>query len=250
MKSLTGMKIGLVFLMCLILSLSCSDKVTMRTHSEEFMFTINGVLVKDMNLSKDIAYFAILRDGNPFDSAVVKVGSDTLANLGNGNYYLEGFALFSHEATVIVSVSSAQDDFNVSEPLVIPGSFLIDELPSNDSVNVDGHPVPIQWSGSAQASGYFLSVVRPDGTTGFTQLDEHNNRTETIDREAFREGLEPIEGLYTVYVVAYSEGFPYYPGFPFELPSGLPTGNIEGANGTVGAGVIAPSVTIEVPPQR
>jgi hypothetical protein len=32
----------------------------------------------------------------------------------------------------------------------------------------------------------------------------------------------------------------------FGLPGGLPTGNIDGANGTIGAGVIAPLATIEV----
>jgi len=247
MKHLIMMKNGLVLFLFLMLSLSCGGKVTTRTNPPEYKFTINGVVVKDMNLGKDIAYFAILRDDDPFEGAVVKVGSDTLVNQGNGNYYLEGFPLFSFEQTVTILISSTDDDFDLTKSVVIPGDFSIVELPEDDKLNVGGHSIDISWTPSVHASGFFLSMVRPGGLSGYTMRDENKDRTEKILPEAFRTSQDLVEeGFYEVYVIAYSESFLYYPGISFEMLPGLPTGNINGANGTIGAGVIAPSVTIEV----
>ncbi|NIM97340.1 MAG: hypothetical protein GTO24_04420 [candidate division Zixibacteria bacterium] len=249
MKSLTGTRIGLVFLVCLTLSLSCSDKVTMRTHSEEFMFTINGVLVKDMNLSKDIAYFTILRDGNPFDSAVVQADTHTLTNQGNGNYYKEGPSLFGFGQNVSVAVTSSGDDFTTEAWLVIPAALRIEELGlPGDTLNPGGEAVPVTWTSSANASGYLLSVVTPDTippVVGYAEVVK--GLEETIPVEAFRTTQgKLIEGVYEVYLVAYHSGFPEFPGIAFELPEGLPSGNLEEANGTIGAGVIAEKKRIRV----
>ncbi|MFQ6032404.1 MAG: hypothetical protein ACE5K2_05720, partial [Candidatus Zixiibacteriota bacterium] len=92
--------------------------------------------------------------------------------------------------------------------------------------------------------------VKPDttpGLVGCTTLDEFNNRRETIPREAFRIGEEiVIYGIYEVYVIAYFRSFLEYRGMPFELPGGLPTNNLDGANGTIGAGVVAEKKYIRV----
>jgi hypothetical protein len=246
MKYFTVMKNGLVLFLLIIFFLSCGGKVTTRTTPEEYKFTINGVVVKDLNSGKDIAYFAVLRDGNPFDSALVKVGSDTLINEGNGNYYLEGFPLFGFGQTVTISISSTQDDFELTKSVVIPGDFSIVELPEYDKLNVGGHSVDISWTPSVHASGFFLSMVRPDGLPGHTLRDEDKNRAEKIRPEAFRSGEDLVIGIYEVYVIAYFESFLHYRGITFELSPGLLIENLSGANGSIGAGVIASSVTIEV----
>ncbi len=247
MKYKTAMKNGLILFLLIIFSFSCGGKVTTRTPQEQYKFTINGVVAKDMNSGKDIAYFAVLRDSNPFDSALVKVGSDTLANQGNGNYYLEGFPLFNYGQTVSINISSAGDDFSLATSVVIPGSFYINELPANDQLNAGGHSVPVAWSVSAGTGGYFLSMTGPAGSVGHAVLDQDKNRTETIPPDAFRTSPgDLVEGIYDVYVIAYYKSFLYYTGIAFELPPGLPTGNLDGANGTIGAGVIASSVAIEV----
>jgi hypothetical protein len=247
MKHLLAQKRGLVLLLCLMLSFSCGGKVTSRSNPTKFKFTINGVVIKDMELGMDIAYFAILRDGNPFGGAVVKVGNDTLANQGNGNYYLVGFPLFSFGQNVAINISSASDNFSLAASVVIPGSFFIDELPANDQLNVGGHGVPVEWGASAGAGGYFLSMTGPAGSVGHAVLDQDNNRAETIPPDAFRTSPgDLVEGPYDVYVIAYYKSFLYYTGIAFELPVGLPTDNLDGANGTIGAGVIAPLVKIEV----
>ncbi len=246
MKHHTIMKIGLVLFLLIIFSLSCGGKVTTRTTPEEYKFTINGVVVKDLNLGKDIAYFTILRDGNPFDGAKVKVGADTLDNQGNGNYYLEGSPLFSFGQNVSINVSSADDDFNLSTSVLMPGSFQITDINHPTITSAQSDDVRISFSSSAGASGYFKSVVRPNGSNGYTALIPATEIGQTgIDADAFYEGLTFITGTYRVFLVSYRASFLYYPGMELYLPAGLPADNVSGANGTIGAGVVASSTSIE-----
>jgi hypothetical protein len=246
MKHLLAQKRGLVLLLCLMLSFSCGGKVTSRSNPTKFKFTINGVVIKDMELGKDIAYFAILRDGNPFGGAVVKVGNDTLVNQGNGNYYLEGFPLFSFGQTVSINVSSPGDDFNLSHSVKMPGSFQITAFNPPVVTSDKTHVVYMYGSASAGADGYFTNVIRPDGTNGYAELVSLSEMIEGahILRETFEPGEVYTPGTYTVYAVAYKGGFVSYPGIPFSLPNGLPKDSISGANGTIGAGVIAPLASL------
>jgi hypothetical protein len=248
MKSLLGVRIGLFVVLCLMLFLSCSEKVTVRTDSqEEFMFTINGVLVKDMNLGKDVAYFSVLRDGKPFGGAVATVGTDTLANEGNGNYYLEGFPLFSFGQNVSIDISCAGDNFTLNTSVLIPGSFQILYFTPPIVTSDKAHLVIMYGSASVGASGYFTSIIRPDGSDGYTGLISLGEMIDGkhLPRDTFGEGGTFITGTYEVYAVSYVGSFLYYPGMEFYLPAGLPSGNIQGANGTIGAGVIAPPVSLE-----
>jgi hypothetical protein len=245
------MEKSLIFLLFLplVLFFSCGGKTTTRPTKPKFKFTINGVVVKDLSLGKDIAYFTILRDSTAFDSAVVRVGTDTLNNQGNGIYYKEASQLFNFEQTVSINISSTQDSFSLGTSVLMPGNFLINELPANDTLNVGGHYFIVSWQASAHASGYFLSVVKPDttpGIVGYTTLDDLNNRSENIPPDAFRIGVNLVEGCYEVYVIAYSGSFLEYPGMPFELAQGLPKDNLDGANGTIGAGVVAEKKSIRV----
>jgi hypothetical protein len=246
MKHLLSQKKGLVLFLCLMLSFSCGGKVVSRSQPTKYKFTINGVVVKDMNLGYDIAYFAILRDGNPFGGAVVKVGNDTLANQGNGNYYLDGFPLFNYGQTVSINISSPGDDFNLSHSVKMPGSFQITDFNPPDVHSNETHVVYMYGSASAGADGYFTNVIRPDGSDGYAglvSLDEMIHGA-LFPRETFEPGGVYTIGTYAVYAVAYKDGFVSYPGIPFSLPSGLPKDNISGANGTIGAGVVAPSASL------
>jgi hypothetical protein len=246
MNHLMSNKKGLVLFLCLLLSFSCGGKVTSRSKPTKYKFTINGVLVKDMNLGYDIAYFAILRDGNPLGGAVVKVGNDTLANQGNGNYYLDGSPLFNYGQTISISISSAEDDFTLNTSVLMPGSFQITDINHTTVTSAQANQVVIQFSTSAGASGYFKSIVKPDGTNGYTALIPAIEIGETgIDPDAFYDGEEFKIGTYELNLVSYRSSFVYYPGMEFYLPAGLPTDSLSGANGTIGAGVIAPRATIE-----
>jgi len=238
---------ALILFLLIIFFFSCGGKVTTRPTPEEHEFTINGVVVKDMNSGKDIAYFAILKNDTPFDGAVVKVGSDTLENEGNGNYYLEGFPLFNYGQNVSTSVSSAADEFSLTTSRQIPGSFEITDINHTTITSALSDDVRVSFSTSSGASGYFYSVVRPDGSDGFTAVIEPNQFGDTpIQRDAFYDGLDVfITGTYQVFLVAYNSSFLYYPGTGFYVPGGFPSGNLSGANGTIGAGVVAASISIE-----
>jgi hypothetical protein len=250
------MKKSLVFLLLfpLVLFFYCGGKRTTRPTKPKYKFTINGVVVKDLNVDKDIAYLTVLKDSAAFDSAVVVLETayrtDTLLSQGNGVYYEETSHFFDFGHHVVVSVSSPTDKFNLSSLMVIPDYFYIDDLPlDGDTLNPGGLSVNVSWRPSVHASGYFLSVVKPDtipGLVGYTTLDDLNDRSEKILPEAFKIGENLIEGRYEVYVIAYYESFLEYPGMSFELPEGLPTNNIEDANGTIGAGLVAEKKYIRV----
>jgi hypothetical protein len=248
MISFSAKKNWLILFLCMTLSFSCGGKVTTRTEDEQQEFTINGVVVKDRNLEKDFVYVNVLRNSEPYQGAMVQAGAHILTNQGGGNYYKEGPSLFTFGQNVSVTVT-CPDDFTLAASVVMPGNFSIVSLPANDTLNAGGHSVAVTWNPSAQSSGYFLSVAKPGavpGTVGYAARDENKDRAETIPPDAFRDGLTLVEGLYEVYVIAYYGGFPAYPEMPFELPDGLPTGNINGANGTMGAGVIAEKARIRV----
>ncbi|MFH1335822.1 MAG: hypothetical protein ABII96_04840 [Candidatus Zixiibacteriota bacterium] len=251
MKNISLQSIGLVVLLSILLSLSCGGKVITRPNQTNFQFTINGVVVKDMNLNKDIVYFAVLRDSVAFDSAVVKVGNDTIAYQGNGIYRKEATNLFNFGQSVSITITSTKDNFSLTASRHIPGSFNINDLPlAGDTLNPAGESVPFTWDVSSNASGYFFSVIRPDttpGVVGYTALDDLNDRSETIPVDAFRTSQGTlVYGRYEVYVIAYNQSFTNYQGMIFELPAGLSVDNLENANGIIGAGVVAQKKRISV----
>ena len=240
MKYMSTAKIGLVFLLGALLSFSCNGKTTTRTKPTNFQFTINGVLVKDRISSKDIAYFTILRDSVLFNGALVKVGADTIKSQGNGVYQKKATSLFNYGQNVLISISSIQDNFIMSTSILIPGSFQITSLNHSSIISGQTNDVTMNFSLSSNASGYFKSIIRPDGSNGYTHvIDAQEYGLTPIPADAFDIPVYKT-GTYKIYLVAYRSSFLNYSGMPFFLPIGLPVNNISGANGTIGAGVIAP----------
>ncbi len=229
---------------CLLFLVTCVNKPT-GEQENKYRFAINGVLVKDMNYRWDIAYFVIQRDSLPFDSAVVIVEDDTLYSYGNGEYSLAAsFSTFHPKDTLNVVISCASDSFTFSKKIVMPDTFhIIDIVPKRQ--NPGGETRYIYWTASQYASGYFVIVSHPPAV-GHNALVSYNYTQETIDRAAFRTSQGDLDtGTYLVYVVSYRETFLLYD-TNFDLPDGLPEGNLDGAIGTIGAGVIAPRDSIEV----
>lgn len=248
MKYMSTVKIGLVILLGAFLSLSCNGKTTTRSKQTNYQFTINGALVKDRNSGKDIAYFTILRDSVLFNGALVKVGADTIKSLGNGVYQKKATALFNYGQNISIAISSVQDNFSISTSILMPGSFEIIEIDPRDSMTASQTDlVYVKFGLSAGASGYFMSVLQPGGENGYTTvIPAIGIGNAKIDRSAFYNGNNAVPGWYDVYVVAYRSSFLAYPGMTFFLPAGLPANSIPGANGTIGAGVIALSDSLKL----
>lgn len=247
------MRKSLAFLLFLplVLPLSCGGERTTRPSEPKYEFTINGVVVKDLSLGKDIAYFTILRDFVLFDSAVVKVGSDTLESQGGGSgvYSKEASHLFDFGDTLTITVSSAEDDFTLCFDAVIPGNFGIISINHRNVTAALADDVVVTFSASANASGYFISVVRPDGSNGYTDrivADEIPHKS--VLRDAFYPGDVFTHGTYPIYLVSYYKSFLWYPGMGFYLPAGLPEDELTGSYSTIGVGVVAPLDSVKAVP--
>lgn len=243
------MKKSLVLLFPLVLFLSCGGERTTRPTESEYEFTINGVVVKDLSIGKDIAYFTILRDSVAFDSALVKVGSDTLESQGGGVYSKEAPHLFDFEDALTITVSSAEDDFTLRFDAVIPGNFGIISINHRNVTASLADKVVVSFNSSANASGYFISVKRPDGSNGYTdRILAEEIRDKKLPPDPFYIGDNFTTGTYLIYLVSYYKSFSWYPAMEFYLPDGLPQDNISGANGTIGVGVVAPLDSVEAVP--
>lgn len=247
------MKKSLVFLLVfpLLLFFFCGGKRTTRPTKPKYEFTINGVVVKDLSLGKDIAYFTILRDSATFDSALVKVGQDTLISQGGGSgiYSEEASHLFDFGDTITITVSSAEDDFTLRFDAVIPGYFRITSINHRNVTAALADDVVVAFNASANASGYFISVVRPDGSNGYTDrivADEIPHKS--VLRDAFYPGDVFTHGTYPIYLVSYYKSFLRYPRMGFYLPAGLPEDELTGAYGTIGVGVVAPLDSVKAVP--
>ena len=248
MRKNVSMKKSLVFLLLfpLVMFFQCGGERTTRTTEPEYEFTINGAVVKDLSIGKDIAYFTVLRDLVAFDSAVVRVGTDTLESRGGGVYSEEASYLFGFEDSITITVSSAEDDFTLRFDAVIPGYFRITSINHRQVTAALADNVVVTFNASAHAWGYFISVVRPDGSNGYTDrvlADEIPHKS--VLRDAFNPGDVFTQGTYLVYLVSYYESFLRYPGMEFYLPAGLPEDDLSGAFGTIGVGVVAPLDSVE-----
>jgi hypothetical protein len=247
------MKKSLVFVLFFPLAFLffCGGKRTTRPTEPEYEFTINGVVVKDLSIGKDIAYFTILRDSVAFDSALVKVGQDTIKSQGGGSgiYSKEASHLFDFGDALTITVSSAEDDFTLRFDAVIPGYFRITSINHRHVTAALADDVVVTFNASANASGYFISVVRPDGSNGYTDrilADEIPHKS--VLRDAFNPGDVFTHGTYLIYLVSYYKSFLRYPGMGFYLPAGLPEDDLSGASGTIGVGVVAPLDSVEAVP--
>jgi hypothetical protein len=240
----------ILFLMTAVLlfGYSCGKKPT-GPSSKKPTFTIYGAVVKDMNFSKDIVYFTVRRNDTLYNSATVKVGNKTIFNSGSGLYdSLFADTTFKVKTAYVDSIISSLDTVNITFSFAMPCTFTVSVNP-NDTVNEGGKAVNVTWTTSDSATGYFICVVKGDTISG-AQLhsDIVSGSLTSIPLSAFRKtNGDPVTGIYWVFIVAYNKSFVSYPDMPFILPSDLPVDNISGAEGTIGAGVIAKKVTIRVP---
>jgi len=238
-----------LFLLAAILffSFSCEKKAT-GPITQKPSFTIYGAVIKDLNLSKDIAAFTVSRNDTLYNGATVKVGNKIIPNSGSGAYYQEFSDTTFHVMTSYIdSIISSPDTVNITFGFAMPDIFSASINPA-DSVNENALAVVVTWTTSDSATAYIISVVKGDTIPGAVLYKAIVTGPQTtIPQDAFRKlnGV-PVSGLYWVYMVAYNKSFVSYPNIPFTLPSNLPANNISGATGTIGAGVIARKVVIRV----
>jgi hypothetical protein len=244
------MKKLILFLMIAVLafSFSCGNKPTAPV-TEKTTFTINGAVVKDMNSSKDIVYFKVWRNDTLYNDATVKVGNKTILNSGSGLYdSLFADTTFKVKTAYTDSIISSEDSVIITFGFTMPDTFSVQTSPDKDTFILQEFPIQVTWTASSNSSGYFISMVKGDTIPGAMLYSTTISGTsESIPGDAVRNVFDQlVTGYYWVFVVAYNKSFVSYPDIPFNLPVGLPANNINGANGTIGAGVIAKKVVIYV----
>jgi len=231
----------------LLFSYSC-EKKPIGPISEKPSFTINGVVVKDMNTEKDIASFEVWRNDTLYNDAVVKVGNQNIPNTGSGLYdsvFVD--TTFQVKTAYIDSIISSQDTITITFSFTMPDTFSTKILSDKDTFTVQDLPISVDWRAPYNADGYIIGVAKGDTITGAVLYSATvDSPPRSIPQEAFyKAGMgDLVTGDYWIYVVAYNKSFVNYPEIPFELPAGLPANNISGAKGTIGAGVIAKKATI------
>jgi hypothetical protein len=232
--------IGLVFLSCGKSSL----KPPTGLH-----YTVNGVVVKDMTTSKDLAFFSVLRDSVPYSQALVKVDTVKIDSLGGGVFFKE-FLInkFKPKYSYSITIFCPQDSTTITFPFVMPDTFRIASInpPYGDfQMRARG----VEWRASFASTGYFISVrekAPAQGAKGFLGYPDIGTTSVTIPIESFYNGTVPIFNTYYINIVAYYKSFLTFPNIPFSLPGGLPLNNINGASGTIGIGVLAPVDSIKI----
>ena len=243
MKKLTLFLLVAIFLF----SFSCEKKPTGPT-TQKPTFTIYGVVVKDLNISKDIAAFTVSRNDTLYNGATVKAGNKIIPNSGSGAYYQEFSDTTFHTMTAYIdSIISEQDTVTITFGFTMPDTFSIHITPDKDTFRTIDLPIQVNWTASSNANGYIISVVKGDTISGAVLYSATvDGSPVSIPNQTFyTTGMGTlVTGYYWVYVVAYNKSFIGYPGMPFTLPAGLPANNITGAKGTIGAGVIAKKAII------
>jgi len=243
MKRLTLFLVVAIFLF----SFSCEKKPTGPT-TQKPTFTIYGVVVKDLNISKDIAAFTVSRNDTLYNGATVKAGNKIIPNSGSGAYYQEFSDTTFHTMTAYIdSIISEQDTVTITFGFTMPDTFSIHITPDKDTFRTIDLPIQVNWTASSNANGYIISVVKGDTISGAVLYSATvDGSPVSIPNQTFyTTGMGTlVTGYYWVYVVAYNKSFIGYPGMPFTLPAGLPANNITGAKGTIGAGVIAKKAII------
>ncbi|HVP36502.1 MAG TPA: hypothetical protein VMT04_05850 [Terriglobales bacterium] len=245
------MKKSIIFLWIaiLLLGFACKKK-SIGPIVEKPTFTIYGAVVKDLNLSKDIAVFTVSRNDTLYDDATVKVGNKSIPNVGSGLYYMEFSDTTFHMNTAYTdSIISPTDTVTITFNFTMPDTFSVNVTPTRDTFRTINLPILTNWTASGNSNGYIVSVVKGDTISGAELYNATDDASPNpIPNQAFyTSGMGTLVlGYYWIYVIAYNKSFPTYPGIPFNLPAGLPANNISGAQGTIGAGVIAQKVVIYV----
>jgi len=247
MKKLTLFLLVAIFLF----SFSCEKKPTGPiTHKPTF--TIYGAVVKNLNLSKDIAAFTVSRNDTLYNGATVKVSNKSIPNVGSGVYYKEFSDTTFHMNTAYTdSIISPTDTITITFDFTMPDTFSIHITPVKDTFRLADFPIHVSWTASNSSNGYIIGVVKGDTISGaalYSAIVPISDGTQAvIQASAFENGAgNLVSGYYWIYVVAYNKSLPSYSGVPFTLPAGLPANNISGAQGTIGAGVIAKKAVIYV----
>jgi len=218
-------------------------------------FKIRGIFVRDANLTstKDKAAFELFRNDTLFHLAALTIDTFKIDTTAFMTYYRQSPPDYlrpgqNHAIRLVYSPST----LDLTTSLLMPDTFSIN-FPGlqADHQNPGGQPVNVEWTGSANAGGYFIACVNDSAgiDTSFFPID--GSSPDQIPRSAFQIGINTVPGLYKVYLIAFRGGFFSYSGMPFPLPPNYtPSDTIYSSivSGRITAAFISKFDTIRVTP--
>ncbi len=221
-------KLGL-FLLFVVLS--CDPSKGPVNPGNGARFKLNGIFVRDVNRLApngvdsvpNVASFRLLRNDSLFKLAAVRISvltDTTLLDATDSGYVKESPLLVLRPGqSHTLSADYSPNLLNFSTSLLMPDTFSLN-LPglNPDHKNPGGGPVQVEWTGSANAEGYIVACVH-DTAPQDTSFFATGGSPQTIPQEAFRVGLNPVFGLYKIYLIGFRGGFSAYPGMPFPMPA-------------------------------
>lgn len=250
MRNLLAVSLYILLGTLLVITLSCRRGKVVTFSGEEYDFTVDAVVVWDMNSGDGLVEVSILEDSSSLSGAQVKINLNAVPESDSGEYFSDSSSYLNLNDSNTLSVVYTPHDLNASIQFDLPDTLRITAM--QQRLNPGGEPRVVYWRAAEKADGYFVSVIgRNAASTGaipYSARVDYQETQFTIPPEAFRDRLSELKAdIYLVYVVAYSEGFISYGEMPFTLPEGLPETSVGGLAGSFGCGVVAPYDSIIVP---
>jgi hypothetical protein len=188
------------------------------------LFNIYGIFVRDANLTstKDKAYFELYRNDTLFHLAALTVDTFKVDTTAFMTYYRQSPPDYLRPGqNNPVRLVYAPNNLDLTISHFMPDTFSLN-FPGlqADHQNPGAGDVQLEWTGSANASGYLIFCSNDTTSLLDTTFFASTGATQaTIPQEAFRIGGNVVNGKYNVSIVAFRDAlFSSWVSFP--IPSG------------------------------
>jgi hypothetical protein len=218
-------KISWIIATATIFIIGCGADLTKPDPVDEDSFSVEAVLVKNLETDSAFVEISLLKNNQALASASVTLAGLEISG-DSGSYsraYGPGPISAGNSYLLVISDSTAQI---LSTNITLPGSVVIN---GPDIRNFTGDPEAVAWSGSSGSSDFILATTPPAAFSDENGYGEFTgNLSSTIPSETFvLISTDRMLGTHMIYVAAYT-GAPFdSDAIPFDIPTvGRPANNI------------------------
>ena len=184
-------------------------------------FKIHGIFVRDDNLtsSKDKAGFQLTRNDTLFNLAAFTIDTFKVDTTFFSTYYRQSPPDFlSPGQSHSINLVYAPNNLNFTTSLFMPDTFSVIVTDPATRINTGGQRVLIQWTGSANATGYLVACMHDTAQLDTSFFATSGATDATIPNDAFQRAGSPLPGTYKIFVIAFKGGLFPYSGMPSPIP--------------------------------
>jgi len=197
-----------IILLCALVIAGCEGSPTEKV--EHAKYTLFGLAELNLDDGQDYLYLEFKADGDAIQGSFARVGNDTLSFDATGTIMVSTpDVAWDFNSNVAITVYDTTNDFAHTLVTRMPGDFSITDFSLPGGI-YQGRTVQLQWTGSADAEGYFVSCV-PDAADsparGFADDIGLEGTSISIDPETFQQRIYPFDRVldsFYVFVVAYN----------------------------------------------